>query len=266
MICHQKAIDLYRGSNDLDELVAEQLHNFAQFVQKTDMAEAKRLHTEALGIRQRLYGHTSSRVVDSLRYLSKLLIMKGDLKEAELMLLEAKDIVAKDRAVFAFNAHESSEVLKCFILLHKSRGEFDKIELMYEELAARTAPAEGKTRTKCCVAEDLEEFAIAFCEMGNEERAFALFGEALKTKEQSWRQGDQSLAPDYDRLAGVLGKMERFEDAARFYRKALEIRTDSLGDFDKSVVQNRENIARMLRAMVGGDTPLEVKATTMTLA
>ncbi len=140
----RRALAMRRALNASLGLIEQSMHNLAALlVSQGDDAQGETLFRELLGIRLARLGELHEAVAANLSQLGRILIRKGDLAEAQVMLVRCLDI---NRRLYQGQDHpEVARALSGLARVYEEKQDYARAEQLLREAVAMCARVNGAT-------------------------------------------------------------------------------------------------------------------------
>jgi serine/threonine-protein kinase len=237
----ETALEMRKGLfGDRDIRVAESYGNIA-FNLRTQgrLDEAEKFYRDALRIARNLYTeHTE--LAGALHGLGTLLMLKGELAEAEPYILDA---LGMRRRLFGQEHPQVAESLANLGMLYQDQGRYEESEVMLKEslsMSQALFPIEHTT-----IANGMNQLGWLYYRTQQYEKAEPLMVEAVR--QYRVVSGDQhsSVASALNKLGLIQTELRYFDRAERSFTEAVEIRAELFGASNNLVEITRTNLGDM---------------------
>ena len=223
-----EVLQMRRNLGQEEELIAHTMVNLASTLTlRKKYAEAKKLHLEAMVIRNRLFGPDHPNVLGSRHALGILYLESGDFEQAEPLLRQ----VVKERLLSHGDEHTS--VASAYSSLGRALyaiGKHEEAEACHIQALAIRRKFLGEDHSK--VTTTKKNLASVLLETGDVERAGALIEDALgKMKEGSSGKGTEGLADAEGVMGAYLLRSGRYTEAEPYLLRSYEVLKLSKGYF-----------------------------------
>ncbi len=207
-----------------------------------DYDEATRLLSEALAMRQELFGGEHPLVARSLLHLAQVHYDKGEAYEtAEQLYRQALDVMGK--AVGKQDPALTDIQSKLGILLVQT-GRFDEADAIFREALATRRRELGNDNPR--TAESVNNLAVFLGIVGRYEEALPLFRESLDIRLLVLGEDHPDTGESLNNLGRLLRETGDLEGAERLYRQGLEIWRARFGEGAPRVAFMMNNLGVVL--------------------
>lgn len=186
--------------------------------------EATTYCEHALRIFKQSNSYDSSIAVNSKLSLAQLFRRKRQLKEAELLLLEA--LATRDKES-GRHSEKSAYVLYDLGLLYKEMGDLRKAESAFLESSAIRKEVLGESDLR--YAWSLSGLAGIYKSLGNYSESERHYLKALEIRENITGKDHPDYASSMNNLGGLLLEQKRYSEASLRFKEALDLRKRLLG-------------------------------------
>jgi len=226
------------------EVQATLMHTMGRAYLKLGLYEpATRLLSEALSIRQRVYGREHAVVADNCQDLADSLLLRGDYDAAERMLAEA---LAIRRKLAGRDDGSVAQTLRYLAALKLERGDYPRAEVLYRQvLAIQDANGIYLSADRALALNDL---AVLLEYEGKNQGIEKIYDEALALWRRLGGNEHTSVATVLSNKGKWLAGQGRYAEAAACYEEGLAIRRKRLGSSHPGVAIILYKLASLLNA------------------
>ncbi|MFQ5638788.1 MAG: tetratricopeptide repeat protein [bacterium] len=197
--------------------------------------EAEAQLKAALQIQEDLTGADSPATAEALISLALLYHDDFDHEKAEQALTRALEI---RRQKLTASSPEIAESVHLLAQIHHLKGDYETADSLYQTIQ--------DVLTFENSAAILRDYGVLQRELGNYQKAEALYRKALEFDRKSYGGLHLEVAFDLHDLADALRKQGKLEAAEPLYRQALEMREKLFGEVHPDVGETLNHLARLL--------------------
>jgi tetratricopeptide (TPR) repeat protein len=214
---------------------------------RKDHEKAEAAYETALDIARMLSPSDPTQVASLLEALAAIDVRTGDLDEAAFNYERLAEVRAE---IHGAESVEHGLALRDLARIHVRRGDFESAVEQYDPsadiLAGRLEADDPELlQTRAEQAAAVESLASSWLKDGRNAEAAGLYERAIETRHSAGECDDPSLAIRMNNLAGLFVKIEEFDKAEGYYRKALEILKAAVGDSQADYLLVLANLGQM---------------------
>ncbi|HEY7416248.1 MAG TPA: FxSxx-COOH system tetratricopeptide repeat protein, partial [Ktedonobacteraceae bacterium] len=247
------------GNDHLD--AAETVLNLARvFVDQERYDEAEPLYERGLKIFLQVLGSNHLYLMTVWNNLGWLYYAQGRYAEAKQLYHQAKTLGEQAHA-----AHHPFYAITLHNLAHLAcaEGAWTQAEAWYRQALGIWESMQGPQKPQ---AQNLHGLAALFQQLGQTDRAFDLYQQALILREKALPPNHPDTAETLHQIAMLHETWGNVQDACSFYQRALAVREQALGPDHSRTRETRTAYARLLRESGREEEAARVEAQTPEIA